>query len=138
MISALDPSQRSQVFFQHLSRSFFPDISVVEGLLIQVLSAIFIGAICGLFNGIMVGYLKVVPMIATLAMMNIARGLAYVVTNGQPVYGLSNHFSWIGAGRIIETEQFPLGILPNIAIFMVVVVILMHLLLTITVFGRHV
>ena len=124
--------------FSTFIAKLFPDISVVEGLLIQVLSAIFIGAICGLFNGIMVGYLKVVPMIATLAMMNIARGLAYVVTNGQPVYGLSNHFSWIGAGRIIETEQFPLGILPNIAIFMVVVVILMHLLLTITVFGRHV
>lgn len=124
--------------FSTFVAKLFPDISVVEGLAIQIASALLIGAICGLFNGIMVGYLKVVPMIATLAMMNIARGLAYVVTNGQPVYGLSNNFSWIGAGRIIETERFPLGILPNNAIFTVIIVLLMHLLLTTTVFGRHV
>ena len=124
--------------FSTFVAKLFPDISVAEGLAIQIVSALLIGAVCGLFNGIMVGYLKVVPMIATLAMMNIARGLAYVVTNGQPVYGLSNNFSWIGAGRIIETERFPLGILPNNAIFTVIIVLLMHLLLTTTVFGRHV
>ena len=35
---------------------------------------------CGLVNGIMITKFKVVPMIATLAMLTMARGMAYVVT----------------------------------------------------------
>ncbi len=116
----------------------FPDLTIFQGLLIQILSALVIGFLCGLFTGVMVGYLKVVPMIATLSMMNIARGLAYVVTDGQPVYGLNNNFSWIGAGRILATEEFPQGIIPNITIFTIIIVIIMHIILTKTIFGRHV
>lgn len=116
----------------------FPDISIAQGFLIQIISALLIGVLCGFFNGMMVGYLKVVPMIATLSMMNIARGLAYVTTKGQPVYGLSNDFAWIGAGRILPTEKFSQGVIPNITIFTIIIVVLMHILLTKTVFGRHV
>ena len=116
----------------------FPNMSILTGFLVQMGGAILIGAVCGLFNATMVTKLKVVPMIATLAMMTIARGLAYVVTGGQPVYGLSNNFAWLGAGRILKTEANPLGTIPVITIFTVIVVILMHILLSKTVFGRHI
>ena len=125
------------IFSTVIARTF-PNLTILESLIIQILSALLIGFLCGLFNGVMIGYLKVVPMIATLSMMNIARGLAYVVTNGQPVYGLNNNFSWIGAGRIFPTEKFPQGVIPNITIFTILIVIIMHIILTKTVFGRHV
>lgn len=125
------------IFSTVIARTF-PNLTILESLIIQILSALLIGLLCGLFNGVMIGYLKVVPMIATLSMMNIARGLAYVVTNGQPVYGLNNNFSWIGAGRIFPTERFPQGVIPNITIFTVLIVIIMHIILTKTIFGRHV
>lgn len=116
----------------------FPGMSIPMAILIQVLSALLIGSICGLIDGILIAKLRVVPMICTLAMMTIARGLAYVVTGGQPVYGLPNTFAWLGAGRIIRTNAMPQGIIPVVTIFAVIMVVLMHLLLTKTVFGRHV
>ncbi len=116
----------------------FPDLSIGGGLAIQIGSALVIGGVCGAFNGIMITKFRVVPMIATLAMMSIARGFAYVVTDGQPVYGLNDNFAWLGSGRVFPTESMKQGILPIIAVFTIVVVILMHLLLTKTVFGRHV
>ncbi|MCG8484222.1 MAG: ABC transporter permease [Clostridia bacterium] len=116
----------------------FVDMNTGLSLLILVLSGLIIGGICGLFNGIMITKYKVVPMIATLAMLSIARGLSYVVTNGKPVYGLSNTFAWLGAGRIITTEGNPNGIIPVLTIFTIIVVVIMHILLSKTVFGRHV
>jgi len=114
------------------------EASIFETLLVQIACALLIGSICGLFNGIMITKFRVVPMIATLSMMTIARGFAYVVTDGQPVYGLSNNFAWLGAGRVLFTEDMPQGVIPVIAVFTIIVVVMMHLLLTKTVFGRHV
>lgn len=50
---------------------------------VWVLLSIVIGAICGAFNGFVVGYLKVVPMIATLGTMYIYRGFAFLLSGGQ-------------------------------------------------------
>lgn len=116
----------------------FPDLPFAGVFLLQIGCAVLIGGLCGLFNGLMITKFKVVPMIATLAMMTIARGLAYVVTDGKPVYGLSKQFSVLGASRVIKTSAMQQGVLPIITIFTVIVIILMHILLTKTVFGRHV
>lgn len=45
--------------------------------------AVVLGALCGAFNGLIVGYFKMVPMIATLGTMYIFRGLAFLVSGGQ-------------------------------------------------------
>lgn len=116
----------------------FQGMSPFTALILQVGCAIFIGGLCGFFNGVLVTKFKVVPMIATLAMMSIARGFAYVVTGGQPVYGLPHSFAWLGSGRLFVSEANPLGVIPVITVFTVVIVIVMHLLLSKTVFGRHV
>lgn len=50
---------------------------------IWILLAIGIGGLCGLVNGILIGKLKIVPLIATLGTMYIYRGLAFLITNGQ-------------------------------------------------------
>ena len=50
---------------------------------VWVLLSIAIGVICGAFNGFVVGYLKVVPMIATLGTMYIYRGFAFLLSGGQ-------------------------------------------------------
>ncbi len=48
-----------------------------------VLLALVIGAVCGGINGILVGYLKMVPMIATLGTMYIFRGCSFLFSGGQ-------------------------------------------------------
>lgn len=114
------------------------NMNIQLSLVVLILSGLIVGGLCGLINGIMITKFRVVPMITTLAMLTIARGLSYVVTDGKPVYGLSNDFAWLGAGRLITTEGNPNGIIPVITIFTIIVVIIMHVLLSKTVFGRHV
>ncbi|WMI79950.1 ABC transporter permease [Anaerotignum sp. MB30-C6] len=116
----------------------FPEMSVFMSIIILVVSALIIGGVCGFFNGIMITKFKVVPMITTLATMTIARGATYIITGGTAVFGLPSQFSWLGAGRLLTTDSHPNGIIPIITLFTVIVVALMHVLLSQTVFGRHV
>lgn len=60
-----------------------PNVSVFGAILVLVLSAVVVGGICGAFNGIMITKFKVVPMITTLAMLNMARGLCFVLSGPQ-------------------------------------------------------
>jgi ribose transport system permease protein len=116
----------------------FPEMNAAFSILILLFTALVIGGLCGLVNGIMITKFKVVPMITTLSMMSIARGLTYIVTGGVAVFGLPTAFSWLGAGRIIKYSGNPNGLIPIVSIFTVIIVFLMHQLLSKTVFGRHV
>ncbi len=60
-----------------------------------VVLAILTGTVCGLLNGVLISYGKLPPFIATLAMLSAARGLAQVVSEGNPVL-LPDSLSWIG------------------------------------------
>lgn len=107
-------------------------------ILIQVIVGLLGGAVIGAFIGWLIAYMHLVPMICTLSLMQAFRGLAYIISGGGPVYGLPNGFSVLGAGRLIQTESFKTGIIPCIVIFTVIVVAVFHIILTKTVFGRHV
>lgn len=50
--------------------------------IVIVLIAIAVGIVCGFINGTLVAKLKILPIIATLGMMNIFRGVTYLVANG--------------------------------------------------------
>ncbi|MCI8556613.1 MAG: ABC transporter permease [Lachnospiraceae bacterium] len=107
-------------------------------ILIQVAVGLIGGAAIGLFIGWLIAYRHLVPMICTLSLMQAFCGLAYIISGGGPVYGLPNGFAVLGAGRLIQTESFKTGMIPCIVIFTVIVVAVFHILLTKTVFGRHV
>ena len=49
--------------------------------LVMVFAALAVGAGCGLVNGVLVAYGRIVPFIATLAMLAGARGLAEIISN---------------------------------------------------------
>lgn len=50
---------------------------------VWVLLGLLLGALCGAFNGFIIGYLKMVPMIATLGTMYIFRGFAFLASGGK-------------------------------------------------------
>jgi len=60
-------------------------ITGVNGLLVVLLITVIVGAIFGALSGFLVAYCKIAAFIATLAVMTIAQGAAYIATNGQPV-----------------------------------------------------
>ncbi len=116
----------------------FPEMGVPFATLLLIVCGILTGAACGLINGILIAYLDVIPMICTLSTMTALRGVAFIMTGGQPVYGLPTSFAFLGARRIIPTEGMPNGAVPVVVIFTIIVVAFMHILLSKTVFGRHV
>ncbi len=61
------------------------NITSIGGLFLAILLTALVGAVIGLLNGILVAYFKMAAFIATLAVMTIGQGIAYISTNGQPV-----------------------------------------------------
>jgi len=95
-----------------------------------LLIALAIGALLGLFNGVVVGYAGVAAFIVTLAGLTIFRGATLVLTDGRPVSGLPPLFSQLGYGTFLKVPV-PIWI-------MVGVLLLTHVLLRHTAVGRAV
>ncbi len=55
------------------------------GLALAIIISLLAGLAFGSITGILVAVFDVAPFVASLAMMTIGRGLAYVITNGEPV-----------------------------------------------------
>ena len=97
---------------------------------LAVLLAIMIGGLIGLFIGGVVSTQKIPPFIVTLGMTTILSGLAFVYTQGNPIAVSDATFRALGRGYI--------GPIPIPVIIMVIVVIIGHILLSHTRFGRYV
>ena len=82
---------------------------------VALLVCLFIGALLGLWNGIVITYFKLPALIATLAMQSIARGIAFVITKGTPIYGLPEQIKGISQGEVLG---FPVSILIMLVIFL--------------------
>jgi ribose/xylose/arabinose/galactoside ABC-type transport system permease subunit len=70
------------------------------GLAGAIILPLFAAALCGLFNGVLVSYLRVQPIIATLILFISGRGIAQVLTNGNLQTFSNPDFSYIGTGRV--------------------------------------
>jgi ribose transport system permease protein/inositol transport system permease protein len=108
----------------------FAGISILMCVVIIVVLSVIVGFISGGISGFAISRLRVPPFVATLAMMNIARGFAYVYTNSRSIYGLPEAFGWIGQGYI--------GFIPVIVVIVIIVLIIAHIVLDRTIFGRYV
>ena len=66
-----------------------------------VFAAIFVGFLAGMVNGLVVSYLNVTPFVATLGMLTIASGLAYVIGQGAPINGLPEKWGDIANSKFL-------------------------------------
>ncbi len=103
----------------------------IFALPLAILMTIAIGFALGSVSGYLVAYQKMAPFIATLAMMTVARGMAFIYAKGSPVT-----FTTYGG---LDMSNFAnnafLGI-PNIAIVFLLIVLFAMVLLRYHVFGR--
>ena len=101
------------------------------GAYMFILVALGFGLLLGSVNATAIAYGKVVPFIATLAMLAIARGLALQMSDKSPISLLGyDRLRWFGTGEIIGQPV-------SIVIF-VALAIIGWLVLNRTAFGRHV
>lgn len=72
-----------------------------------ILIAIAVGALCGLWNGILVALLDIQPIIATLILMVAGRGIAQMFTEGQSPTYTNETLAFLGRG-VLFGLPFPI------------------------------
>ncbi len=99
---------------------------VFVGFIAGTLSSGAIGAI----GGFLVAKFKVAPFITTLAVMMIARGLAFQITGGFSIYQVPDSLTWLGQGRTAG--------IPNTVILLIVLYSIAHIFMAHTRLGRYI
>ncbi|MGC8777408.1 MAG: ABC transporter permease [Candidatus Caldatribacteriaceae bacterium] len=92
--------------------------------------ALSISFVLGIAAGAVCAKLGVHSFVATLGLLSIARGFALIITNGNPITGLSPSLNFLGQGKI--------WIIPFPTIMMFIVIIITWFFLTQTKSGRAV
>ena len=105
---------------------------------VTLLVGLAVGCAAGYVNALPVVRLGLPPFITTLAMMQVARGLAFILAHGQPI-PLKNSapFDWLGTGYLFP-GAFGLPGIPFAVLVMAVVAIVFSVLLGRTAYGRYV
>lgn len=92
--------------------------------------AILVGGVVGSLNAAMIVGAKINPVIATLGTMYAIRGVAYLVAGGTTIAnGLPENFNEMGRGYV--------GLVPIPVIFMLVVFVIFHFILSRTLLGKY-
>lgn len=103
---------------------YFQDVHFFAALLLSLSASVFIG----LINGYFVAYIGINPLIQTLAMMGIVRGLALMVS-GAGIQDLPYWFNAIGQSKLLGL-QMPVW-------YMIIIVAVFAFLFSKTVFFRR-
>jgi ribose transport system permease protein len=100
------------------------------GMVASSIAGILVCGAMGTVSGIMVTLFSIPAFIATLGMMLVANGLAFLLAEGQSVYQVPPAFVWLGRGA-------DLG-LPNAVLLMMILYAVAHVLMTRTPLGRYI
>ncbi len=95
-----------------------------------VLGGLLIGALYGLFNGVLIAYAGLQPFIVTLGGLSLCRALALIYTGGNPIFGIPKEFRSFINGSL-------LGI-PTPIIIAGVIAVILWILLTKTPLGEYI
>ena len=128
-VNGLDLSVGSQIAFMNIcvaamidSQKIGPVLAVIIGLLATT--------ILGGINGYVISKTNVPPLIATLAMQNVLRGCAYLISHGYPIYSIPKGIKVFGQGYLLKWIPVP-------GIILIVIIILGSIVLNRTYLGRH-
>jgi simple sugar transport system permease protein len=72
-----------------------------QPLWLVILAALSVAIFCGLWNGVLVAYMRIQPMVATLILMISGRGIAQLITNGLRVQITYRPYAFLGQGWLI-------------------------------------
>ena len=107
---------------------------------VAILAALGVGLLGGLFNGVMVSLVGILPFVATLATLTVFSGIAFVVSDGRTIFGRDIPAAFgdfaRGGPQIGMVDERAL-ILPNLTLVAVVVIVLIWIVLEQTSYGRR-
>jgi ribose transport system permease protein len=103
------------------------NINPIVGAVLGIIAS----TVSGLFNGALINKIRIPPLIVTLGMLEVVRGIVYVLTGAMPIYaGFEEYFRFLGQGSI--------GPIPVPVILFLVTMVIGWIVLNKTVYGRHV
>jgi len=128
----IDLSVSSMVGLVAMMVSFVVKQNQDISILLVVLLGMALGAVLGTFNGLIITYGKVPPIIATLGTLSIYRGLVFYYSEGTWInsFELPKSFKLLSKGT-------PLG-LPNMVIIAILVAVIIYYFLNYTRTGRDI
>ncbi len=85
----------------------------------------------GVFSGLMVTVFRIPSFIATLAVMQVASGLAFILAKGGSIYEVPDRLTWLGRGT-------GMGGMPNAVVLMLALYCAAHVVMSRTVLGRRI
>lgn len=100
-------------------------------MMLASISAILMCGLVGFASGLTITKFSVPPFIATLAVMLVASGFAYIISRGESIYEIPDAYVWLGRGADLFS-------IPNAVVLMIVIYILAHILMTRTTLGRYI
>lgn len=106
----------------------------INNLALAVICPVIVGLICGYANGFLITMPKIPPFIATLGMTNIAKGLALIFCNGQPIQVRNEVILWLGSYRIGKGDWA----MPVLVLIFLACAVVNYILLKKTHFGKKV
>lgn len=105
-------------------------MKLTSSIFLGICGGVAVGVVAGFINGYAIAYLRLNALIATLAMMQIARGVAYIISGGKAVGIVEAKFFVIGTSSFLY--------LPIPVWIMILTMLTYSFLLNRTSFGRNV
>jgi ribose transport system permease protein len=93
-------------------------------------AGIFAGFLIGLLNGLFITYTHMPALICTLGMSYVVRGVAFILTNGYPIYRLPESIKFLGQGYFLK-------IIPASVLIMAGIIVIGAIIMNQTHLGRQ-
>jgi simple sugar transport system permease protein len=85
---------------------------------LAILAGLLGGALCGAFNGFLVAFLKIQPMIASLILFTCGRSIAKLITYSQTVYIMNPVYKYLG----VQIPGIPVRTTIIVSVIMVIII----------------
>jgi simple sugar transport system permease protein len=97
-----------------ISAAVSASVIVMHGSVLEaVIAGVISGFICGAWNGFIVSYIGIQPMVGTLILYIVGRGIAQLITSGQILTFTNPSFIFIGTGYWIVPVAVYIGLVAS-------------------------
>ncbi|WP_041076340.1 ABC transporter permease [Thermotoga caldifontis] len=106
------------LFLINFRQSFGSEIAFV---VLAILISVGVGTLCGILNGLMIAYLRVTPILATLGTLTLFRGISAAVTGGKRIAGFPRSITAVGRGSTFGVPNpFWIFVISAVVLYIVV------------------
>jgi len=103
---------------------------------VGIAAAVAVGPLVGFLNGLIIVKFNLPPFIVTLAMMNVVRGIAFILTDGMAYFINDPHLVFLGRARLFSDADW--GGIPIVILVMLFSFVVFEFITQKTVFGRQI